>query len=145
MATVGPNSTNKSKTEKENGVVDSSTELDAGALFVLKSGGSWIHCGYHLTTSIVGPVTFTFPFALALLGWAPGVLCLTLAALVTFYAYNLLSVVLEHQEQLGKRQIRFRDMAEDILGDLLPRFLGSNKLWFVFGPKQPKTKGMHEE
>ncbi|CAK7325325.1 unnamed protein product [Dovyalis caffra] len=128
MANVVPNSINISKTDKENGVIDSSIELDAGALFVLKSRGSWIHCGFHLTTSIVGPVIFTLPFALALLGWVPGILCITLAALVTFYAYNLLSLVLEHQEQLGKRQIRFRDMAGDILGDLLPQFLGSSKL-----------------
>lgn len=78
-----------------------------------------MHCGYHLTTSIVGPGIFTLPFALALQGWAPGILCIALAALVTFYSYNLLSVVLEHHAQLGKRQIRFRDMARDILGDLI--------------------------
>lgn len=78
--------------------------------------GSWLHCGYHLTTSIVGPVIFSLPFTMALLGWVTGVVIVTLAALVTFYAYNLLSVVLEHHEQLGKRQLRFRDMARDILG-----------------------------
>lgn len=116
MATVVPNSMNVSKVDNERGVIDSSTELDAGALFVLQSRGSWIHCGFHLTTSIVGPVIFSLPFALGLLGWVPGVLILTLAALVTFYAYNLLSAVLEHHEKLGKRQIRFRDMARDILG-----------------------------
>ncbi|KAJ4850604.1 hypothetical protein Tsubulata_050489 [Turnera subulata] len=107
---------NISATDKETGVVDSPAELDAGALFVLKSRGTWFHCGYHLTTSIVGPAILTLPFALALLGWEAGVLCITLAALVTFYSYNLLSVVLEHQAELGKRQLRFRDMAEDILG-----------------------------
>ncbi|KAJ4851575.1 hypothetical protein Tsubulata_034346 [Turnera subulata] len=107
---------NISATDKETAVVDSPAELDAGALFVLKSRGTWFHCGYHLTTSIVGPAILTLPFALALLGWEAGVLCITLAALVTFYSYNLLSVVLEHQAELGKRQLRFRDMAEDILG-----------------------------
>ena len=69
-----------------------------------------------MTTSIVGPVIYSLPFALALLGWVPGVLAVTLAALATFYSYNLLSVVLEHHAQLGKRQLRFRDMARDILG-----------------------------
>ena len=39
-----------------------------------------------------------------------------MAALVTFYSYNLLSVVLEHHAHLGQRQLRFRDMARDILG-----------------------------
>ncbi|KAJ0103064.1 hypothetical protein Patl1_05956 [Pistacia atlantica] len=76
--------------------------------------GSWLHCGYHLTTSIVGPVIFSLPFTLAFLGWVPRVLSVTLAALATFYAYNLLSVVWECDAQLGKRQLRFRDMARDI-------------------------------
>uniref|UniRef100_A0A199U9Z9 Amino acid transporter transmembrane domain-containing protein n=1 Tax=Manihot esculenta TaxID=3983 RepID=A0A199U9Z9_MANES len=117
METVAPNSINISLSDKETGLVDSDpAKLDAGALFVLKSKGSWLHCGYHLTTSIVGPVIFSLPFALSLLGWGPGILCITLAALVTFYSYNLLSVVLEHHAQLGNRQLRFRDMAADILG-----------------------------
>ncbi|KAL9317895.1 hypothetical protein ACSQ67_014412 [Phaseolus vulgaris] len=92
------------------------SELDAGAKFVLVSRGSWLHCGYHLTTSIVAPVLLTLPFSFTLLGWVGGVLWLTLAAVITFYSYNLLSVVLEHHAQLGRRQLRFRDMARDILG-----------------------------
>ncbi|RYQ92452.1 hypothetical protein Ahy_B09g098682 isoform B [Arachis hypogaea] len=95
---------------------EANKELDAGAKFVLKSKGSWLHCGYHLTTSIVGPVILTLPYSFTLLGWVGGVLWLTLAALTTFYSYNLLSVVLEHHAQLGHRQLRFRDMARDILG-----------------------------
>ncbi|EEF31503.1 amino acid transporter, putative, partial [Ricinus communis] len=103
--------------DKENGSsIDPSTELDAGALFVLKSRGSWLHCGYHLTTSIVGSAIFSLPFAVAFLGWGFGVVCIILAALVTFYSYNLLCVVLEHRAQLGNRHLRFRDMATDILG-----------------------------
>ncbi|XP_059434290.1 GABA transporter 1-like [Corylus avellana] len=102
--------------DKENTVLDPPKQLDAGALFVLKSRGSWLHCGYHLTTSIVAPALLSLPFALALLGWVGGAVCLILAGLVTFYSYNLLSMVLEHHAQLGHRQLRFRDMARDILG-----------------------------
>ncbi|KAI6676594.1 hypothetical protein NL676_037390 [Syzygium grande] len=91
-------------------------DLDAGALFVLKSRGSWWHCGYHLTTSIVTPALLSLPFAMSLLGWVAGIACLTLGAAITFYSYNLLSLVLEQQAHLGQRQLRFRDMAHDILG-----------------------------
>lgn len=84
--------------------------------------GSWLHCGYHLTTSIVAPVLLTLPFSFTLLGWVGGVLWLTLAAVITFYSYNLLSVVLEYHAQLGRRQLRFRDMARDILGDFSDSF-----------------------
>lgn len=73
--------------------------------------GSWLHCGYHLTTSIVAPALLSLPYALSLLGWFPGVICLTVSAMVTFYSYNLLSLVLEHHAHLGQRQLRFRDMA----------------------------------
>lgn len=97
-------------------------ELDAGALFVLKSKGSWIHSGYHLTTSIVAPPLLSLPFAFASLGWIGGVGCLVLGALITFYSYNLISLVLEHHAQLGRRHLRFRDMAHDILGPRWGRY-----------------------
>ncbi|CDP06990.1 unnamed protein product [Coffea canephora] len=101
---------------------DQKLELDAGALFVLKSKGSWMHCGYHLTTSIVAPPLLSLPFALASLGWAAGVISLVIGAAVTFYSYNLISLVLEHHAQLGHRQLRFRDMATDILGPKWGKF-----------------------
>ncbi|CAN1252511.1 GABA transporter 1, partial [Linum perenne] len=78
--------------------------------------GSWAHCGYHLTTSIVAPPLLSLPFAFTLLGWGGGVVCLVVAAAVTFYNYNLLSLVLEHHAHLGNRLFRFRDMANLILG-----------------------------
>jgi len=81
--------------------------------------GSWMHCGYHLTTSIVAPPLLSLPFAFTFLGWTAGIACLVIGALVTFYSYNLISRVLEHYAQNGKRQLRFRDMARDILGTLL--------------------------
>ncbi|WOL03463.1 GABA transporter 1-like isoform X1 [Canna indica] len=109
-------------------------QLDAGALFVLKSKGSWLHCGYHLTTSIVAPALLSLPLALASLGWAAGVVCLTIGAVVTFYSYNLLSLVLEHHAKLGHRQLRFREMAHDILGPGWGRFyIGPIQFLVCFG------------
>ena len=87
--------------------------------------GSWLHCGYHLTTSIVSPILLSLPYAMGLLGWAGGVMWLALAALVTFYSYNLLSMVLEHHAKLGHRYLRFRDMATHILGELPSLFPSS--------------------
>ncbi|CAN1318984.1 GABA transporter 1 [Linum perenne] len=109
-------------------------QLDAGALFVLQSQevGSWLHCSYHLTTSNVAPQLLSLPFALALLGWTGGITCIALSALVTFYSYNLLSLVLEHPAHLGRRHLRFRDMAEDILGDYWHINLVSILLCFAY-------------
>lgn len=65
----------------------------------------------------MAPVLLSIPFAFSRLGWAAGVTWLALSGVVTFYSYNLLSLVLEQQAQLGRRQLRFRDMARDILGE----------------------------
>lgn len=110
---------------EENSIVNQERkeELDAGALFVLQSKGSWMHCGYHLTTSIVAPALLSLPYAFKFLGWAGGIICLIAGASVTFYSYNLLSLVLEYHAQLGRRHLRFRDMAHDILGPRWGRYV----------------------
>lgn len=94
-----------------------------GLIWCALNIGSWVHCGYHLTTSIVAPPLLSLPYAFTFLGWTAGILCLVIGALVTFYSYNLISLVLEHYAQLGHRHLRFRDMAHDILGKLFPTWI----------------------
>ncbi|PWZ34180.1 putative GABA transporter 2 [Zea mays] len=89
---------------------------DAGAAFVLESKGTWWHAGFHLTTAIVGPTVLTLPYALRGMGWALGLTLLSVMAAVTFYEYSLMSRVLDHCEARGRRHIRFRELAADVLG-----------------------------
>ncbi|KAK4262870.1 hypothetical protein QN277_028370 [Acacia crassicarpa] len=89
---------------------------DAGAAFVLQSKGQWWHAGFHLTTAIVGPTILTLPYAFRGLGWGLGFFCLTVMGVVTFYSYYLMSKVLDHCEKSGRRHIRFRELAADVLG-----------------------------
>ncbi|GMH22661.1 hypothetical protein Nepgr_024504 [Nepenthes gracilis] len=89
---------------------------DAGAQFVLESKGKWWHAGYHLTTAIVGPTILTLPYTFRGLGWALGFFCLTAMGVVTFYSYFLMSLVLDRCEKEGRRHIRFRELAADVLG-----------------------------
>ncbi|KAL1830223.1 hypothetical protein ACET3Z_008635 [Daucus carota] len=102
----------------ENGsvVADNSLRDDAGAAFVLESKGEWYHAGYHLTTAIVGPTVLALPFAFRGMGWALGFFSLTVMGAVTFYAYYLMSLVLDYCENSGRRHIRFRELAADVLG-----------------------------
>ncbi|KAL8111435.1 putative GABA transporter 2 isoform X1 [Apium graveolens] len=102
----------------ENGLVltDDSLREDAGAAFVLESKGEWYHAGYHLTTAIVGPTVLALPFAFRGMGWALGFFSLIVMGAVTFYAYYLMSLVLDHCENSGRRHIRFRELAADVLG-----------------------------
>lgn len=90
--------------------------------------GEWWHAGFHLTTAIVGPTILTLPYAFRGLGWGLGFLCLTVMGMVTFYSYYLMSLVLEHCEKAGRRHIRFRELAADVLGRsaiTIPLFLFS--------------------
>jgi hypothetical protein len=80
------------------------------------TAGNWWHAGYHLTVSIATPAILSLPFALDGLGWVPGFLALTIATAVSFYAYTLISKVLEQAELEGHRFLRFRDVAGYILG-----------------------------
>lgn len=89
---------------------------DAGAAFVLESKGKWWHAGFHLTTAIVGPTILTLPFVFRGLGWGLGFTNLTAMGIVTFYSYYLMSKVLENCEKAGRRHIRFRELAADVLG-----------------------------
>ncbi|KAI5601304.1 hypothetical protein POPTR_001G093600v4 [Populus trichocarpa] len=97
-------------------LADSQREVDAGAVFVLESKGEWWHAGFHLTTAIVGPTILTLPYAFRGLGWGLGFFCLTVMGMVTFYAYYLMSKVLDYCERDGRRHIRFRELAADVLG-----------------------------
>lgn len=102
----------------ENGVVpvENSCREDAGAAFVLESKGEWYHAGYHLTTAIVGPTVLALPFAFSGMGWVLGFFSLFVMGAVTFYAYYLMSLVLDFCEKSGRRHIRFRELASDVLG-----------------------------
>ena len=82
--------------------------------------GSWVHAGYHLTTSIAAPALLSLPYAFVSLGWVGGLVFLLAGAAVTFYAYNLLSLVLERKAASGHRFLRFRDLAYHILGQSFP-------------------------
>ncbi|KAI3943155.1 hypothetical protein MKW92_021422 [Papaver armeniacum] len=94
----------------------SNRKQDGGAVFVLESKGDWWHAGFHLTTAIVGPSILALPYVFRGLGWILGFICLTVMGVVTFYSYYLMSKVLELCENQGRRHIRFRELASDVLG-----------------------------
>ncbi|XP_059643421.1 probable GABA transporter 2 [Cornus florida] len=100
----------------ENPLLEIGRENDAGAIFVLESKGQWWHAGFHLTTAVVGPTILTLPYAFRGLGWGLGFLCLTAMGVVSFYCFYLMSLVLHHCEKEGRRHIRFREFAADVLG-----------------------------
>lgn len=86
--------------------------------------GTWLHAGYHLTSGTTGPQILSLPFAVAALGWGPGLLILCLGGLVSFYAYQLQIAVIERAaERSGQRFERFRDLIVHALGEKWSTYL----------------------
>ncbi len=77
-----------------------------------------MHAGYHLTTAIAGPSLLSLPYAFSFLGWAPGLLALTICGLVSSYAYCLLSQVLDDCASKGHRFYRFRELSQFVIGTI---------------------------
>ncbi|KAL3686218.1 hypothetical protein R1sor_004240 [Riccia sorocarpa] len=106
---------------------------DAGALFVSNRKGNGSNAGSLVDFHRCTPLLLSLPFAFAALGWEYGPIMLVLDALVTFYAYNVLSVVIEELANSGRRHLRFRDLAEDILGKWFGRGVGLIQLLVCVG------------
>ncbi|MCO5573901.1 hypothetical protein L7F22_027676 [Adiantum nelumboides] len=92
--------------------VDSSSKKHAH----LVCKGTWTHAAYHLTSATAGPPLLSLPFAMAALGWGPGILALSLGAIVSYYSCFSLSQAMQHMELQGKRSFRFCDLSQHILG-----------------------------
>ncbi|KAH8951179.1 hypothetical protein BDL97_09G013600 [Sphagnum fallax] len=84
--------------------------------------GTWLHAGYHLTTAIAAPSLLSLPYAFSFLGWAPGLLAITICGLVSSYAYCLLSQVLDDCASKGHRFYRFRELSQFVIGQKWTRF-----------------------
>lgn len=98
-------------------------ESQDGAYVVANSKGTWTHAAYHLTSSTAGPPLLSLPFAMADLGWGPGVVALALGAAVSYYACYSLSLAMEHLEHKGKRSLRYCDLSVHVLGSKWTNYL----------------------
>ncbi|MCO5584616.1 hypothetical protein L7F22_038547 [Adiantum nelumboides] len=86
--------------------------------------GTWLHAGYHLISGTTGPQILSLPFAIAALGWGPGLFTLCLGGLVSFYSYRLQILVINRAAQLsGQRSHRFRDLSVQALGEKWSTYL----------------------
>ncbi|KAF8780742.1 hypothetical protein HU200_001350 [Digitaria exilis] len=92
-----------------------SVDTSSAAADEPSSKGTWWQARLHMTTATLGPASLSLPYALRGLGWALGLAALTAVAAVTFYAYFLVSRVLDHCEAAGRRHVRFRELATDTL------------------------------
>ncbi|XP_020208936.2 lysine histidine transporter-like 5 [Cajanus cajan] len=74
----------------------------------------WWYSSFHNVTAMVGAGVLGLPFALAQLGWIPGVLMIVISWILTFY--SLWQLIELHEYVPGKRFDRYFDLGRHVLG-----------------------------
>ncbi|XP_061992489.1 lysine histidine transporter 2-like [Rosa rugosa] len=77
----------------------------------------WWYSAFHNVTAMVGAGVLSLPFALAELGWGPGVVILILSWVITLY--TLWQMVEMHEMVPGKRFDRYHELGQHAFGPKL--------------------------
>lgn len=79
-----------------------------------RPAASWHHAAFHTVTAVVGAGVLGLPHAFSFLGWAAGLLLLTLLCGFSIYTSYLLAAL--HEAPGGERLNTYREMGAAILG-----------------------------
>ncbi|OWM90580.1 hypothetical protein CDL15_Pgr014883 [Punica granatum] len=80
-------------------------------------GGNWWFSVFHNVTSMVGAGVLGLPYAMAELGWGPGVTILVLSWIITLF--TLWQMVQLHEAVPGKRFDRYHELGQYAFGEKL--------------------------
>ncbi|KAJ8768083.1 hypothetical protein K2173_021023 [Erythroxylum novogranatense] len=81
----------------------------------------WWYSAFHNVTSMVGAGVLSLPYAMAQLGWGPGVVALVLSWVVTLY--TLWQMVEMHEVVPGKRFDRYHELGQHAFGEKLGLYI----------------------
>lgn len=77
----------------------------------------WYYSAFHNVTAMVGAGVLSLPYAMAQLGWGPGVVVLVLSWVITLY--TLWQMVEMHEMIPGKRFDRYHELGQQAFGEKL--------------------------
>jgi len=77
----------------------------------------WWYSAFHNVTAMVGAGVLSLPYAMASLGWGPGVVVLVLSWIITLY--TLWQMVEMHEMIPGKRFDRYHELGQQAFGEKL--------------------------
>ncbi|ERN06802.1 hypothetical protein AMTR_s00005p00198670 [Amborella trichopoda] len=77
----------------------------------------WWYSAFHNVTAMVGAGVLSLPFAMAELGWGPGVAILVISWIITLY--TLWQMVEMHEMVPGKRFDRYHELGQHAFGEKL--------------------------
>ncbi|XP_051140206.1 lysine histidine transporter 1-like [Andrographis paniculata] len=103
----------------------------------------WWYSAFHNVTAMVGAGVLSLPYAMAALGWGPGVIILILSWIITLY--TLWQMVEMHEMVPGKRFDRYHELGQHAFGEKLGLYIvvpqqlivevGVNIVYMVTGGK----------
>ncbi|KAM7267518.1 hypothetical protein ACFE04_009684 [Oxalis oulophora] len=81
----------------------------------------WWYSAFHNVTAMVGAGVLSLPYAMAELGWGPGVVILILSWIITLY--TLWQMVEMHEMVPGKRFDRYHELGQHAFGEKLGLYI----------------------
>ncbi|CAN0925234.1 Lysine histidine transporter 1 [Linum grandiflorum] len=81
----------------------------------------WWFAAFHNVTAMVGAGVLTLPYALAHLGWGPGITILIMSWIITLY--TLWQMVEMHEMIPGKRFDRYHELGQQAFGEKLGLYI----------------------
>ncbi|WCJ38685.1 Transmembrane amino acid transporter family protein [Euphorbia peplus] len=121
-------------------------EIDDWLPITSNRNAKWWYSAFHNVTAMVGAGVLSLPYAMASLGWGPGVVILLLSWIITLY--TLWQMVEMHEMVPGKRFDRYHELGQHAFGEKLGLWIvvpqqlivevGVNIVYMVTGGKSLK-------
>ncbi|MED6182073.1 Lysine histidine transporter 2 [Stylosanthes scabra] len=78
----------------------------------------WWYSAFHNLTAMVGAGVLSLPYAMAHMGWGPGITVLILSWIITLYTLWQM-VEMHEREPGGKRNDRYHELGQEAFGEKL--------------------------
>uniref|UniRef100_A0A6N2MRU0 Amino acid transporter transmembrane domain-containing protein n=1 Tax=Salix viminalis TaxID=40686 RepID=A0A6N2MRU0_SALVM len=132
--------------ESQNDAAAKDKAIDDWLPITASRNAKWWYSTFHNVTAMVGAGVLSLPYAMAQLGWGPGIAILVLSWVITLY--TLWQMVEMHEMVPGKRFDRYHELGQHVFGDKLGLWIvvpqqlvvqvGTNIVYMVTGGKSLK-------
>ncbi|KAJ6769213.1 LYSINE HISTIDINE TRANSPORTER 2-LIKE [Salix koriyanagi] len=103
--------------ESQNDAAAKDKAIDDWLPITASRKAKWWYSTFHNVTAMVGAGVLSLPYAMAQLGWGPGIAILVLSWVITLY--TLWQMVEMHEMVPGKRFDRYHELGQHVFGDKL--------------------------
>ncbi|PSS30160.1 Lysine histidine transporter like [Actinidia chinensis var. chinensis] len=121
MGTQAPESENSNIPINNDEKLAKQKEIDDWLPITSSRNAKWWYSAFHNVTAMVGAGVLSLPYAMAALGWGPGVVVLILSWLITLY--TLWQMVEMHEMVPGKRFDRYHELGQHAFGEKLGLYI----------------------